>query len=351
MKRLQKLLTSGLIICMLVSLCSVGAVAADAETSNFQDVAETDWYYDAVSYVVSEDLFHGTSASEFSPDGQMTRGMLVTVIGRHYEENYKKQKPVSGDAKFDDVSKDAYYAGYVAWAYQNKIVSGIGNDKFGPERNITRQDAAKMMYGYAKFIELNMDFSSAKYNAFPDQNAVANYAVEAFKWATDQGVINGSEGRLAPTGLLTRAQAAQILYNLDRLDKSSKYPAEVHIMTTEERSTLFDQKGVSSSIGTVYLPQTNQIKGNDGVCAHFTADKTSMAFVISNAPGATDYHVRLYTGALGTGEPASESATTGVDNGLYFTGLTIGEEYHLRVSSDTVNTKGCTAIYEIILYE
>lgn len=130
----------------------------------------------------------------------------------------------------------------------------------------------------------------------------------------------------------------------------TEYPIEIHVMTMDERNDLMNQEGREVIIGGAYLSQNNVSGTNGSICAPFTADMTNMAFVLTSAPGATDYNVQLYAGAIGKGEYVSNYATVGVNNGVYFTGLTIGQEYYLKVSSNTLITSGCTAVYSMVTY-
>ena len=73
------------IIFSLVALVLVVclSVSVSAEPLNrFRDVEGRAWYYNAVEYAAETGLFAGTSADTFSPDLAMTRGMFVTVLGR-----------------------------------------------------------------------------------------------------------------------------------------------------------------------------------------------------------------------------------------------------------------------------
>ena len=76
--------------------------AKPVDTANpFEDVKQGSWYYDAVQYVRVNGLFYGTSETAFTPDGTMTRGMFVTVLGRMaldraVRENLLRKNPAEG---------------------------------------------------------------------------------------------------------------------------------------------------------------------------------------------------------------------------------------------------------------
>ena len=84
------------------------------------------------------------------------------------------------------------------------------------------------------------------------------------------------------------------------------------------------------------------------ICAPFTAKASDIAFVVYSAPGATDYNVRLCAGEPGAGKWASNAVTVKVNDGVRFSGLTVGQTYYMEVSSDTLSTAGCTAFYTMV---
>lgn len=119
----KRILSLLLAIVMVVSLIPTTAFAvadtqgASAEQANpFADVKETDWFYDAVQYARINGFFSGTSKTTFAPNGTMTRGMFVTVLGRMAGVDADRYQSVSS---FSDVPADAYYAPYVAWAVKH----------------------------------------------------------------------------------------------------------------------------------------------------------------------------------------------------------------------------------------
>lgn len=170
----------------------------------FADVPSTNWAADAVAFASGHELFNGTSPDTFSPDAPMTRGMLVMAL--HNLENNPAQ-PLTG--AFSDVKDGAWYAGAVAWAVEQGIVSGYGNGRFGADDNISREQMAVILWRYA-----GQPAVSGQELLFQDAGMAGGYALDALRWAVDSGIINGKgEGLLDPTGFASRAQVAQMLQN------------------------------------------------------------------------------------------------------------------------------------------
>lgn len=166
----------------------------------FTDVKEH-WAQDAIAWAVTNNLFTGVSASQFAPDNAMNRGMLVTVLYR------LAGKPNAGEQHFSDVPAGAYYKDAVAWASQFGVVTGMGNGKFAPNDNITREQLAVILYRFAGSpAASNMSVS------FTDSTTISSWAQNAMAWAVNEGLLSGmSDGTLAPQGQATRAQVATIL--------------------------------------------------------------------------------------------------------------------------------------------
>ncbi|MDE6259817.1 MAG: S-layer homology domain-containing protein [Oscillospiraceae bacterium] len=170
----------------------------------FYDVPATSWAADAVAFASSRELFNGTGANQFSPNLPMSRGMLATVLHNLESNPYQ---PFTG--VFADVSSGAWYAEGVAWAAANGIVTGYGNGQFGPNDNITREQLAVMLWRYA-----GKPAATSRSLYFADAYRASDWALEALRWATQNGIINGKgNGILDPTGLATRAETAQMLKN------------------------------------------------------------------------------------------------------------------------------------------
>ena len=124
------------------------------------------------------------------------------------------------------------------------------------------------------------------------------------------------------------------------------YSVKTHAMTAEERSALDAQTEPAPAAGTAFLPRSSRDGASGNACAPFTAKTADVAFVLYSAPGATDYNVRLCAGEPGAGKWASDAVTVKVNDGVCFSGLTVGQAYYMEVSSDTLSTAGCTALYK-----
>lgn len=171
---------------------------------SFTDVQSTDWFAEAVDFVVDQGLFAGISETEFGPNVEMSRAMLVTVLYRLSGETS------NGDSGFTDVPADAWYSAAVAWAKEAGVVSGISETAFAPNQPITREQMATILYSYAN-AQVGEDAKTAL-AAFTDAGNISSYATVPMSWAVEQGLLSGVGNQtLEPQGVATRAQVATIL--------------------------------------------------------------------------------------------------------------------------------------------
>ena len=177
----------------------------------FSDITNH-WAKSSIDYATVRGLLSGTGYGKFSPDAAITRGMLVTALGRLAEVNVSAYKTSS----FTDVKAGAYYLPYVEWANKNGIMTGIGGGKFAPDQKVTREQMAVVVQNYAKAIGFELPKIRME-NTFADVNEIGAFAKGAVKAVQMAGVLTGKDGnRFEPKGTVTRAEASVILERFAR---------------------------------------------------------------------------------------------------------------------------------------
>ena len=172
----------------------------------FPDVAEGDWFYDAVRYAYENGLMDGVGDNLFAPNSETTRAQLVTILYR-----LEGEPEVSGTSGFTDVEAGTWYTDAVAWAAANGIVNGVSETEFAPGKDITREQLATILFRYAEAKGYDVS-ARADLSAYPDADQIQSYATESVAWAVAEGLIQGFEDNtLRPAGNATRAQIATIL--------------------------------------------------------------------------------------------------------------------------------------------
>ena len=173
--------------CDVTVKVSFAKVTSDSAIS-FVDVPADSWYADAVAMMVNKGLFNGTSATTFSPNGNMTRAMLWTVLAR------MEGVDTTGGAN--------WYEKGMNWA----ITEGI-SDGTNPGGNITREQLITMLWRYVG----SPSASENSLRVFADVDDISSWATTAMAWATENGILNGINGNALPASNATRAQVAVIL--------------------------------------------------------------------------------------------------------------------------------------------
>ena len=159
----------------------------------FVDVHRTQWFYDSIYYVWSNDMMEGDSATTFNPDGTMTRAMFWAVLGR------MDGQTITGTNWVEQARN---------WAMREGVSDGTN-----PNDYVTREQMVTMLWRYAG--EKN---GSANLNRYTDSGSVSGYAVEAMRWAIGNGVIQGvTSTTLAPKANATRAECATIFMRFDKM--------------------------------------------------------------------------------------------------------------------------------------
>ncbi len=201
------------------------AQAATAPTS-FKDVASGSWYYEWVTYAAKNGLMTGMKDARgnytgyFDPEGQLTRAQVATVLWR------LSGSPSAASAGFPDVKSGDWYATAVNYCKKIGVVTGYtaGTDKgyFRPDRSVTREELATMVWRYAKYkgIDVSNPTTDA-YEKTKDRSRVTSYAVEPLTWTAAVGLMSGVDYGwwglyLEPQGTATRGQAAKVFSVLHR---------------------------------------------------------------------------------------------------------------------------------------
>ena len=156
------------------------------------------------TYTLQNGLMGGYSDGRFGPNDNLSRAQLAQIL---YTKNGKLL--ANGGSSFSDVVAGAWYADAIPWAATNGIVGGYGDGRFVPDDNITREQLAVMPWLYS-----GSPAATNKELHFNDESEISGYALEALRWAVENGILNGyGDGRLGPQGQATRAQVAQMLKN------------------------------------------------------------------------------------------------------------------------------------------
>lgn len=185
---------------------STGTGSSSAEP--FGDIASCEWAKPAIFALAREGIVSGKADGVFAPQDQLRREEFVAMMVRLF--GYEGD----GQTEFSDVEPTGWYAGAVSAAVQNEIIFGTSADRFGVGERISRQDVAVIAFRALRSDSTVLD-SDIDGVELADIDAIADYAKTAVKVLKKNGIVNGyPDGSFAPSAGVTRAEAAQIMYNI-----------------------------------------------------------------------------------------------------------------------------------------
>ncbi|WP_369283325.1 S-layer homology domain-containing protein [Oscillibacter sp. GMB15532] len=191
---------------------SVYGVGYLAPSSKFTDIS-SHWAKESIDYVVGRGLFGGTSDTSFAPDAAMTRGMLVTALGRlagvdtnAYTTN-----------RFSDVKATSVFRPYIEWAYGEGIFQGTERGRFEPGRAVTREEIAVIFANYAKVTGYTLPVTRPT-AVFADASEIDSAHKAAVTAVQQAGILMGdSASRFHPQSSATRAGVSAMLHRYIKL--------------------------------------------------------------------------------------------------------------------------------------
>jgi len=211
--------------------------SGETEKLRFTDLSNHTWATDAINTLADDGIIKGTSETTYSPAANITRADFALLLVRAF-------KLTSDNAEnFADVSANDYFASELAIARNTGIVNGIGDNRFAPRNTITRQDMMVIVYRALQSLSLPLEVAERERSVgaamndspvdyqnrdvtepqrdgdrrtavdevlsqYPDFDTVADYARDAVTALVDAELVNGKNGRIAPTDYTTRAEVA-----------------------------------------------------------------------------------------------------------------------------------------------
>ena len=189
---------------MPASRVEVKAVFAEGEAPavSFTDVAEGEYYYDAVKWAVDKGVTNGLTDTTFGPNASCTRAQMVTFLWRAAGS----PEPTATTTAFTDIDANEYYYKAVLWAVEKGITTGTTETTFSPNATVTRAQTVTFLYRYAGSPAVSGS------NNFTDLEA-GEYYINAVQWAATNGITTGTtETTFSPANNCTRGQIVTFLY-------------------------------------------------------------------------------------------------------------------------------------------
>jgi rare lipoprotein A len=183
----------------------------------FDDVPSDSFYYNAVKYLVDEDIVHGKNDGQFHPDDNITRVEALKIAFDLKEIILQKTLPVS--QSFPDVSNDKWYSKYVFMAKKKQTMTGTEDGNFEPDRNITRAESCKIILGTYNLRLFQIHKSFTELHNYKDVEDDAWYS-PCVGYISSYGLANFTGDYFNPDKYISRAEFADFIYNTHFFYKS-----------------------------------------------------------------------------------------------------------------------------------
>ncbi len=197
-------------------------------TARYSDVPDAYWGATAIYYVTDKGLFKGVGNGKFMPEKTITRAEFAVVLRRISQtESLVFANP---QTKFTDVASSDWFCNDLMWSYDNGFTRQANptSRQIEPHRGLTRQE---MAFGLGKYLNDMTDatFTTHPYLNFSDQQTIANWALPQVRFLVENQIVNGmANGTFSPNTVLTRAQIAQIIYNMNSVKQSGQLRARAN---------------------------------------------------------------------------------------------------------------------------
>lgn len=173
----------------------------------FNDI-DGHWAADSILFAAERGIFNGTGDGKFDPDISLTRAMFTAIIARLTGVELS-----NSTSAFTDVNSNAWYAQYIAWAVDAGIVNGVGDNKFEPERPITRAELATIIERFIKYMGFEIDSVRESLTSFED--AQDSWAKQSIEYLYSLGLLNGkSDTAFGADDYTTRAETSAVVERL-----------------------------------------------------------------------------------------------------------------------------------------
>ena len=219
---------------LIISLAVAFALAITVINVCAFDDMPNDWSTAALQSAVDNGLLMGSN-NKLLPKDNLTRAQMATIIVRALGAT-----ETADISHFSDVPKDKWYYSAMATSYKMGIFKGDNTGKLNPEAFITRQEAFVVL---ARAFNLSATTTSGLAN-FSDGSQVASWAKENIEALVSKGYVGGSNGKLNVNSNITRAEFAQVMYNLNKAYVDT--PEELLSLGTIEGNIIIRGKAITT---------------------------------------------------------------------------------------------------------
>jgi len=217
MKKLNSFLIAIALVITMIPISGVHGLTVKA----FQDVDRESWYAGYEYALSNKGIVSGMDANHFGPQTSLTRAQLVTMLA--YKETKDSIENYRNGKKFSDVKSTDWFALFVNWAAEKGISAGYNDGTFGPNRSVTRAEAATLIIKYAESEQIELSETNNRNTVFSDDSKIPNWAKENVYRSLHAGLVGGyPDGSFGASKTMTRAEASVVLCRMFDVEPLNK---------------------------------------------------------------------------------------------------------------------------------
>ena len=217
MKKLSSFLMAVALAITMIPVAGVHGLTL----KTFQDVDRDSWYAGYVYALSNKGIVSGMDADHFGPQTSLTRAQLVTMLA--YNETKESIESYRNGKKFSDVKSSDWFAPFVNWAAEKGISAGYNDGTFGPNRSVTRAEAATLIIKYAESEQIALPENNNQNTVFTDDSKIPGWAKENVYRSLHAGLVGGyPDGSFGASKTMTRAEASAVLCRLFEVEPLNK---------------------------------------------------------------------------------------------------------------------------------
>lgn len=193
--------------------CTAGGLSQTVRVTvvdRHEDIQPEHWAYNAVEFCYEKGIVNGVSLTQFGGASSIRRAdfilMLYNAVGKP-DTDYV--------CTFTDVEQGAYYARALAWAEEIGLATGVGDGRFAPADEVTREQAFTLFYRFLRCQAVSLaDGAAAVLEGYADGGDVVGYAQLPTATLVANGLVQGSGDCLNPKAVLSRAEMAMLMWRV-----------------------------------------------------------------------------------------------------------------------------------------
>ena len=192
------------VVLMILTLTMLVSIGITVSAMEYRD--DGYWANEAIDAAITNGLLQGKENGNIDSEANLTRAEMAAIMVRAFGASVKADV-----SQYVDIDPSAWYYDEFSKAVQMRVFEGDGTGYMHPNDNITREEVFTVV---ARAMVLS-DTNHSVLNKFGDANQISSWARDYMSILTQKSYVNGDNlGNVNPKAYITRAEFAQLMYNI-----------------------------------------------------------------------------------------------------------------------------------------